>query len=149
MSKQELDDILKFGTEELFKDELAMQGEGDMPTWLLRHHYEQQQEDLARNLGKGKRIRKQLLEQALVIEEQLRRAAYLNMAEDPAHPSMALNTRFSEAGGSVFRGVEVLTGRLSATFAQNPVNLDARSPAEDGWKASPSAAVENQPLSHH
>ena len=38
----------------------------------------------------------QLLEQALVIEEQLRRAAYLNMSEDPAHPSMALNTRFSE-----------------------------------------------------
>ena len=38
----------------------------------------------------------QLLEQALVIEEQLRRAAYLNMTEDPAHPSMALNTRFSE-----------------------------------------------------
>uniref|UniRef100_A0A665VC84 Chromodomain helicase DNA binding protein 4 n=1 Tax=Echeneis naucrates TaxID=173247 RepID=A0A665VC84_ECHNA len=37
-----------------------------------------------------------LLEQALVIEEQLRRAAYLNMTEDPAHPSMALNTRFSE-----------------------------------------------------
>ncbi|XP_033957567.1 chromodomain-helicase-DNA-binding protein 4 isoform X1 [Pseudochaenichthys georgianus] len=37
-----------------------------------------------------------LLEQALVIEEQLRRAAYLNMAEDTAHPSMALNTRFSE-----------------------------------------------------
>lgn len=27
---------------------------------LLRHHYEQQQEDLARNLGKGKRIRKQV-----------------------------------------------------------------------------------------
>uniref|UniRef100_A0A3Q2NQB1 Chromodomain helicase DNA binding protein 4a n=1 Tax=Fundulus heteroclitus TaxID=8078 RepID=A0A3Q2NQB1_FUNHE len=38
----------------------------------------------------------QLLEQALVIEEQLRRAAYLNMSEDPSHPSMALNTRFSE-----------------------------------------------------
>ncbi|MEQ2161171.1 choline dehydrogenase 4, partial [Goodea atripinnis] len=33
---------------------------------------------------------------ALVIEEQLRRAAYLNMSEDPSHPSMALNTRFSE-----------------------------------------------------
>lgn len=31
-----------------------------------------------------------------MIEEQLRRAAYLNMSEDPAHPSMALNTRFSE-----------------------------------------------------
>uniref|UniRef100_A0A452TMF6 Chromodomain-helicase-DNA-binding protein 4 n=1 Tax=Ursus maritimus TaxID=29073 RepID=A0A452TMF6_URSMA len=37
-----------------------------------------------------------LLEQALVIEEQLRRAAYLNMSEDPSHPSMALNTRFAE-----------------------------------------------------
>ncbi|XP_076826760.1 chromodomain-helicase-DNA-binding protein 4 isoform X3 [Brachyhypopomus gauderio] len=37
-----------------------------------------------------------LLEQALVIEEQLRRAAYLNMTEEPSHPSMALNTRFSE-----------------------------------------------------
>ncbi|KAF4087441.1 hypothetical protein AMELA_G00070810 [Ameiurus melas] len=34
--------------------------------------------------------------EALVIEEQLRRAAYLNMSEDPSHPSMALNTRFSE-----------------------------------------------------
>uniref|UniRef100_A0A8C4ZGW5 DNA helicase n=1 Tax=Gadus morhua TaxID=8049 RepID=A0A8C4ZGW5_GADMO len=145
MSKQELDDILKFGTEELFKDEMeaaramgmikggacfASPGEmkecdegsvihyddnaisklldrsqdntedteiqnmneylssfkvakyvvkeedGEEPQreiikqeenvdpdyWekLLRHHYEQQQEDLARNLGKGKRIRKQV-----------------------------------------------------------------------------------------
>lgn len=38
----------------------------------------------------------QLLEQALVIEEQLRRAAYLNMTQDPSHPAMALNTRFAE-----------------------------------------------------
>uniref|UniRef100_A0A7N6F8L5 DNA helicase n=1 Tax=Anabas testudineus TaxID=64144 RepID=A0A7N6F8L5_ANATE len=123
MSKQELDDILKFGTEELFKDEMeaarTMDGEEgnvihydddaisklldrsqdatedteiqnmneylssfkvaqyveevereiikqeenvDPDYWekLLRHHYEQQQEDLARNLGKGKRIRKQV-----------------------------------------------------------------------------------------
>ncbi|XP_068460432.1 chromodomain-helicase-DNA-binding protein 5 isoform X2 [Clinocottus analis] len=37
-----------------------------------------------------------LLEQALVIEEQLRRAAYLNMTQDPGHPAMALNTRFTE-----------------------------------------------------
>uniref|UniRef100_A0A671X5Z1 Uncharacterized protein n=1 Tax=Sparus aurata TaxID=8175 RepID=A0A671X5Z1_SPAAU len=37
-----------------------------------------------------------LLEQALVIEEQLRRAAYLNMTQDPSHPAMALNTRFTE-----------------------------------------------------
>ena len=27
---------------------------------LLRHHYEQQQEDVARSLGKGKRVRKQV-----------------------------------------------------------------------------------------
>ncbi|XP_070207054.1 chromodomain-helicase-DNA-binding protein 4-like isoform X3 [Littorina saxatilis] len=37
-----------------------------------------------------------LLEQALVIEEQLRRAAYLNLTQDPAHPAMALNARFAE-----------------------------------------------------
>ncbi|XP_052821460.1 chromodomain-helicase-DNA-binding protein Mi-2 homolog isoform X1 [Mya arenaria] len=126
MSKQELDDILKFGTEELFKEvegdddeekrivytdeaisqlldrskeaqeekEIAMndyfdsfkvaaynvkEGESDEEEqetevlkqeaehadpayWekLLRHHYEQQQEDLARTLGKGKRVRKQV-----------------------------------------------------------------------------------------
>ncbi|KAG8568678.1 hypothetical protein GDO81_014106 [Engystomops pustulosus] len=129
MSKQELDDILKFGTEELFKDdvegdskdvedssvihyddgaisklldrnqdatedteiqnmneylssfkvaqyvvreddgveeverEIIKQEENVDPDYwekLLRHHYEQQQEDLARNLGKGKRIRKQV-----------------------------------------------------------------------------------------
>eukprot|EP00069_Balaena_mysticetus_P015960 bmy_09538T0 len=114
MTKQELDDILKFGTEELFKDDVeggypGCRGTGgwscsrhslpraspgrrcalappsrspwhlrpqeevereiikqeenvDPDYWekLLRHHYEQQQEDLARNLGKGKRIRKQV-----------------------------------------------------------------------------------------
>lgn len=38
----------------------------------------------------------QLLEQALVIEEQLRRAAYLNMTQDPVHPAMALNARYAE-----------------------------------------------------
>lgn len=37
-----------------------------------------------------------LLEQALVIEEQLRRAAYLNLTQDLGHPVMALNSRFSE-----------------------------------------------------
>nr|XP_021550508.1 chromodomain-helicase-DNA-binding protein 3 isoform X3 [Neomonachus schauinslandi] len=38
-----------------------------------------------------------LLEQALVIEEQLRRAAYLNLSQEPAHPAMALHARFAEA----------------------------------------------------
>ena len=37
-----------------------------------------------------------LLEQALVIEEQLRRAAYLNLTQDTTHPAMALNARFAE-----------------------------------------------------
>ncbi|CAG0880201.1 unnamed protein product [Cyprideis torosa] len=37
-----------------------------------------------------------LLEQALVIEEQLRRAAYLGHSQDPNNPAMALNNRFSE-----------------------------------------------------
>jgi len=37
-----------------------------------------------------------LLEQALVIEEQLRRAAYLNLTQDHTHPAMALNARFAE-----------------------------------------------------
>lgn len=31
-----------------------------------------------------------------MIEEQLRRAAYLNMTQDPSHPAMALNARFAE-----------------------------------------------------
>ncbi|MCL4132775.1 UNVERIFIED_CONTAM: hypothetical protein GTU68_006247 [Idotea baltica] len=137
-SKQELDDILKFGTEELFKDEgkeeqeihydnkaveelldrtkegieskenwaneylssfkvasyVTKEGEEVSTEWLeeaedvevlkqdvdntdpqywerlLRHHFEQQQEDLARSLGKGKRVRKQVsyfLRQILVV----------------------------------------------------------------------------------
>jgi len=37
-----------------------------------------------------------LLEQGLVIEEQLRRAAFLNLTQDAAHPAMALNSRFAE-----------------------------------------------------
>merc|ERR1712183_762499 len=40
-----------------------------------------------------------LLEQALVIEEQLRRAAFLNLTQDAAHPAMALNSRFAEVEG--------------------------------------------------
>ncbi|XP_019557394.3 chromodomain-helicase-DNA-binding protein Mi-2 homolog [Aedes albopictus] len=37
-----------------------------------------------------------LLEQSLVIEEQLRRAAVLNLSQDASHPAMALNARFAE-----------------------------------------------------
>ena len=42
-----------------------------------------------------------LLEQALVIEEQLRRAAYLNLTQDASHPAMALNTRFTEVSRNI------------------------------------------------
>lgn len=37
-----------------------------------------------------------ILEQALVIEEQLRRAAYLNLSQDPSHPAMSLNSHLSK-----------------------------------------------------
>lgn len=124
LTKQELDDILRFGTEELFKEEsesgeaihyddsaveklldrtvegveqkenenewandylssfkvasyatkdqdddddvereiLVKEENSDPAYWvkLLRHHYEQHQEDIARSLGKGKRLRKQV-----------------------------------------------------------------------------------------
>lgn len=122
LTKQELDDILRFGTEELFKEEsskdeaihyddsaveklldrsnegveekenwandylssfkvasyatkdqddedddvereiLVKEENSDPAYWvkLLRHHYEQHQEDIARSLGKGKRVRKQV-----------------------------------------------------------------------------------------
>merc|ERR1719221_519412 len=126
LSKKEIDDILKFGTEELFKEE-EVNEDGESPndivysddavsalldrskegieekeSWaneylssfkvaqyqtkeggepeedieilkqeadntdpaywekLLRHHYEQAQEDVARSMGKGKRVRKQV-----------------------------------------------------------------------------------------
>lgn len=120
-TKQELDDILRFGTEELFKEDgkeddqaihydekavrelldrsnkgieekeswaneylssfkvasyatkdeqeeeeteiIKQEAENSDPAYwvkLLRHHYEQHQEDVGRSLGKGKRVRKQV-----------------------------------------------------------------------------------------
>lgn len=48
--------------EEVQREIIKQEESVDPDYWekLLRHHYEQQQEDLARNLGKGKRIRKQV-----------------------------------------------------------------------------------------
>ncbi|KHN80803.1 Chromodomain-helicase-DNA-binding protein 3 [Toxocara canis] len=66
MSKSELDDVLRWGTEELFKDdtevikEAAQEADPDYWEKLLRHHYEQEQETQAQKLGKGKRVRKQV-----------------------------------------------------------------------------------------
>uniref|UniRef100_A0A667J632 Chromodomain helicase DNA binding protein 5 n=1 Tax=Lynx canadensis TaxID=61383 RepID=A0A667J632_LYNCA len=138
MTKQELDDILKFGTEELFKDDV----EGDNKdvedssvihyddaaiSKLLDRNQDATDDTELQNMneylssfkvaqyvvsqacGGGCWWRRgrasaqispcpipQLLEQALVIEEQLRRAAYLNMTQDPNHPAMALNARLAE-----------------------------------------------------
>ncbi len=55
--------LLSLAQEEEVQREIIKQEESVDPDYwekLLRHHYEQQQEDLARNLGKGKRIRKQV-----------------------------------------------------------------------------------------
>lgn len=55
--------VLLVAQEEEVQREIIKQEESVDPDYwekLLRHHYEQQQEDLARNLGKGKRIRKQV-----------------------------------------------------------------------------------------
>merc|ERR1711894_308175 len=49
--------------EEVETEVLKQEAEHADPAYwekLLRHHYEQQQEDLARSLGKGKRVRKQV-----------------------------------------------------------------------------------------
>lgn len=53
--------MVHFLKEEEVEREVIKQEESVDPDYwekLLRHHYEQQQEDLARNLGKGKRTRK-------------------------------------------------------------------------------------------
>lgn len=49
--------------EELDTEIIKQEAENTDPAYwikLLRHHYEQQQEDIARTLGKGKRVRKQV-----------------------------------------------------------------------------------------
>ncbi|XP_030183313.1 LOW QUALITY PROTEIN: chromodomain-helicase-DNA-binding protein 5 [Lynx canadensis] len=152
MTKQELDDILKFGTEELFKDDVeGMMSQGQRPVTPIpdvqsskggalaagakkKHgstppgdnkdvedssviHYDDaaisklldrnqdatddtELQNMNEYLSSFKVaqyvVREELLEQALVIEEQLRRAAYLNMTQDPNHPAMALNARLAE-----------------------------------------------------
>ena len=64
-----------------------------------------------------------LLEQALVIEEQLRRAAYLNLTQDSNHPAMALNARFAEveclAESHQHLSKESLAGKLLQFFSHH------------------------------
>uniref|UniRef100_A0A665WLL9 Chromodomain helicase DNA binding protein 3 n=1 Tax=Echeneis naucrates TaxID=173247 RepID=A0A665WLL9_ECHNA len=73
-----------------------------------------------------------LLEQALVIEEQLRRAAYLNMTQDPSHPAMALNARFAEveclAESHQHLSKESLAGNKPANAVLHKVLMISRRP---------------------
>ena len=92
-------------------------GSSDLVSGIVTHGYSRWQdiqadprfiiinEPFKMDVGKGNFLeiknkflarRFKLLEQALVIEEQLRRAAYLNLTQDANHPAMALNTRFTE-----------------------------------------------------
>lgn len=52
--------VILLKEEEVEREVIKQEESVDPDYWekLLRHHYEQQQEDLARNLGKGKRTRK-------------------------------------------------------------------------------------------
>lgn len=72
---------------------------------LLRHHYEQQQEDLARNLGKGKRIRKQVNYNDTSQEDQ------------GVCPAQACVQHLRAAGGP---RRAVLTGRRGCPVAGSP-----------------------------
>ncbi|CAB1351653.1 unnamed protein product [Coregonus sp. 'balchen'] len=67
-----------------------------------------------------------LLEQALVIEEQLRRAAYLNMTQDPVHPAMALNARFAEV--ELLNQLEELLSDMKADVTRLPATLSRTIP---------------------
>ncbi|KAG7265662.1 hypothetical protein CRUP_016509 [Coryphaenoides rupestris] len=74
----------------------------------------------------------ELLEQALVIEEQLRRAAYLNMTQEPSHPAMALNARFTEPSvetASSWEEEEDEEGRRRGRRRQNHSQHASLSPA--------------------
>lgn len=72
----------------------------------------------------------QLLEQALVIEEQLRRAAYLNMTQDSNMPAMALNSRFAEveclAESHQHLSKESLAGNKPANAVLHKVNKELK-----------------------
>ncbi|EHB04505.1 Chromodomain-helicase-DNA-binding protein 3 [Heterocephalus glaber] len=71
--------VLIFSQIEEIEREIIKQEENVDPDYwekLLRHHYEQQQEDLARNLGKGKRVRKQVNYNDAAQEDQDNQSEY-------------------------------------------------------------------------
>ncbi|KAG7253662.1 hypothetical protein CRUP_031196, partial [Coryphaenoides rupestris] len=72
------------GEEEVQREIIKQEENVDPDYWekLLRHHYEQQQEDLARNLGKGKRIRKQVNYNDATQEDQDNQSEYSVGSED-------------------------------------------------------------------
>lgn len=63
-----------------------------------------------------------------MIEEQLRRAAYLNLTQDPNHPAMSLNARFAEveclAESHQHLSKESLAGNKPANAVLHKVCMD-------------------------
>lgn len=83
----------------------------------------------------------QLLEQALVIEEQLRRAAYLNMTQDPNHPAMALNARLAEVECLAESHQHLSKESLAGNKPANAVLHKGKEPAPRGCPPSPAQWV--------
>lgn len=83
--------------EEVEREIIKQEENVDPDYWekLLRHHYEQQQEDLARHLGKGKRIRKQVNYNDASQEDQGARARRRRLRPGPGR------TLAARAGGRV------------------------------------------------
>ena len=87
----------------------------------------------------------QLLEQALVIEEQLRRAAYLNMTQDPSHPAMALNARLAEVECLAESHQHLSKESLAGNKPANAVLHKGACRQRRGWEPAPGGAGKGLP----
>jgi len=92
--------------EEVEREIIKQEENVDPDFWekLLRHHYEQQQEDLARNLGKGKRVRKQVNYNDTTQEDQGRpgRSRLTGLYRDTSYTRCPLERWFSDGVCEVF-----------------------------------------------
>lgn len=103
--------------EEIEREIIKQEENVDPDYWekLLRHHYEQQQEDLARNLGKGKRVRKQVNYNDAAQEDQgedrLREGPEGEAADEPGGPGHVEGEREASGSGSrPLKGQELRKG---------------------------------------
>lgn len=72
-----------------------------------------------------------------MIEEQLRRAAYLNMTQDPSHPAMALNARFAEVECLAESHQHLSKESLAGNKPANAVLHKGWSPCDDAKLKTP------------